>query len=261
MALRWESKRPDEVRDYRHDWTNYLDGDTIATSTVTVSDDLTLDDDENDTTSVTVWLSGGESGTLGRVTNTITTAGGRTETEVFTLFVSSYPEPLSLDQAKAHLRKLTDDEDALICTYVRAAREWVENWTGRILVRRPITETFAAFGDYLTLTHRPVSALGDVTYTNEDGDETAYEAGVLRTFAYPARVYPPTGATFPTLGTDGGITVIYTAGYAEGEVPDVMVLAMKVLLTGIYANRGGPNEEAEKAAKGLLWHYHKPALA
>lgn len=260
MAIRLESKRPDEVRDYRHDWSLFLDGDTILTS-VFVSDDVTVDDEENDTTSATVWVSGGVIGTRARIEHTITTAGGRTEIEIFTLLISDSEEPISLAEAKAHLRKTDDSEDALICRNIVSAREWVENYTGHIIVRRPIVETFGAFGDYLTLKYRPLVTLDEVLYTDANGDEAEYADGVLRSFGYPAKIHPPSGATFPTLGTNGLITATYTAGYAEGSVPEDMILAMRVLITGVHVERGGPGDDALKAAKNLLREYYKPALA
>lgn len=170
-------------------------------------------------------------------------------------------EPLTLSEAKAHLRKTDTSEDALITSFIVEARVWVENWTGHILVSRTITETFSLFGNYLTLRYRPVTALGDIDYFDEDGDAQVYEAGVLRAEVYPARVYPPNSAMFPTIGTDTGITVEYTAGYGAGAIPNDMIAAMKVLIAGMYMERGGPGEDAMKAAKALLREYHKPALA
>lgn len=174
-------------------------------------------------------------------------------------------EPLTLSEAKAHLRKLTDDEDSLITSYIVAAREWVENYTGYILVSRTITETFSGFGSYLPLRYRPVTALGDVTYTDSEGDEATYEAGVLKTFSYPAKVYPPFGGVFPTLGTDGGITVEYTAGYGAGAVPDDLKHAMRLLIGHWYMHRSGVAaddvQEVPLAVKSLCAPYRVPPLA
>lgn len=174
-------------------------------------------------------------------------------------------EPLTLSEAKAHLRKLTDDEDTLITSYIVAAREWVENYTGHILVSRTITETFSAFGDYLSLRYRPVTALGDIDYFDADGDATVYEGGVLRTHAYPAKVYPPTGTTFPTIGTDTGITVEYTAGYDSGDVPTVFKQAMRLLIGHWYERRAGVSadtlEEVPLAVKSLCGPFRVPPLA
>jgi hypothetical protein len=71
-------KDPDEVLDYTFSWATWLGADTIASDTVTVDTGLTKDSDSNDTTSVTVWLSGGTAGTAYKVSSKIVTAAGRT---------------------------------------------------------------------------------------------------------------------------------------------------------------------------------------
>lgn len=72
-------KDPDEVMDYTFDWETWLDSDTISSSSMTVGTGLTDDEaDTNDTTSATVWVSGGTAGTCYEVKNTIVTAAGRT---------------------------------------------------------------------------------------------------------------------------------------------------------------------------------------
>ena len=78
-------KDPDAIKDYGWDWgTNFLGSDTIAASSwFTDSADLTIVTDANDTTTTTVWLSGGVTGAIYLVTNRITTAGGRTDDRSF----------------------------------------------------------------------------------------------------------------------------------------------------------------------------------
>ena len=78
MALEWDFKDPDEVLDYRVDWSARLDGDTIASSTWEVPTGLTKDSDTSDDDSTTIWLSGGTLGDNYTLVNRITTAGGRT---------------------------------------------------------------------------------------------------------------------------------------------------------------------------------------
>lgn len=72
-------KDPDAVLDYRVDWTDWLDGDTIATSTWIVPSGITQDSESNSTTTATIWLSDGTEGTTYGVVNRITTTGGRTD--------------------------------------------------------------------------------------------------------------------------------------------------------------------------------------
>lgn len=72
-------KDPDAVLDYQFDWTAWLDGDTISSSSWVVPAGLTNDADVNTTATATVWLSGGTAGSAYDVVNRIVTAGGRTE--------------------------------------------------------------------------------------------------------------------------------------------------------------------------------------
>lgn len=78
-------KDPDAVLDYQIDWSNWLDDDTISTSSWTVPTGITRDSDTNDTTTATIWLSGGTAGTSYSVVNHIVTADGREEDRTITI--------------------------------------------------------------------------------------------------------------------------------------------------------------------------------
>ncbi len=85
MQLSWPAKLSTEVLDYKINWTEALDGDTIAGSTWSTGDVTLVITASTYTQKIAVvWLSGGTPGTTDRVSNTITTAGGRT----FQLFVT-----------------------------------------------------------------------------------------------------------------------------------------------------------------------------
>lgn len=75
----WE-KDPSAVLDWKFNWTNWLSAaETISSATVTVESGLTKDSESNDTTTVTVWLSGGTLGETYEVTCRVTTNQGRTD--------------------------------------------------------------------------------------------------------------------------------------------------------------------------------------
>lgn len=71
-------KDPNETLDYKVDWSAYLAGDTITTSTWTVDSGLTKGSTPFTASAAVVWLSGGTDYTTYKATNTIVTAGGRT---------------------------------------------------------------------------------------------------------------------------------------------------------------------------------------
>lgn len=81
MALTWDPKDPDEVLDYKLDWSaRMVEDDTITTSIWLPVDGLTVDSDDigEDGASTTIWLSGGTLDASYDLTNRVTTSGGRT---------------------------------------------------------------------------------------------------------------------------------------------------------------------------------------
>ena len=79
MVLGTFLKDQNAILDYRIDWSLWLDGDTISTSTWTLESGITKATDTFTDTITTIWLSGGTLGTTYTVSNRITTANGRTE--------------------------------------------------------------------------------------------------------------------------------------------------------------------------------------
>lgn len=71
-------KTAGEVLDYGWNWSAWLAGDTIATSTWTVTAGLTVVSQGNDSASSSVFVSGGTADAVYKLTNRITTDGGRT---------------------------------------------------------------------------------------------------------------------------------------------------------------------------------------
>jgi hypothetical protein len=78
MDLFFPDKDPDETLDYSVDWTSWLDGDSIATSTWIIPVGITKNSDTSTGTGTTIWLSGGTTGQTYRITNRVLTVGGRT---------------------------------------------------------------------------------------------------------------------------------------------------------------------------------------
>lgn len=177
---------------------------------------------------------------------------------------------VDLTAAKAHLRKTDTSEDSIIGTYRTAAIGWVESYTGHILSAREVTDAFHEWGDYLTLRHQPITVDDPtptltVTYLDTEGDEIEYDSRVIRDQRYPWTIYPPYGDEFPTLATNGTITVTYTAGYAAGEVPDALNAAILLLVGHWYSNRSavdeGSFEELPLAVQSLCRPYRGAVMA
>lgn len=175
-------------------------------------------------------------------------------------------EPVSLATAKQHLRVFDTNEHALIETYIKAARQWVEEFTGHILSPRSFVQRFGSWGSYLTLYHLPITAISSITYDGvaAGDDQIPFTTFEYATGQYPLLVYPE--GTFPTLRTNGYITVTYTAGYATvAEVPDALIQAILLLVGHFYTVRSGVGddalEEVPLAVRSLCGFYRIPVIA
>ena len=80
-------KTPSEVLDYGFDWSRELETDTISSSVWNVDSGLNVVSQGHDATTTSVFIGGGTAGATYAVTNTITTAGGRTESRTLHVVV------------------------------------------------------------------------------------------------------------------------------------------------------------------------------
>jgi hypothetical protein len=69
---------PAETRSFTQDWSDWLDTETISTSSWAVTPTATTAGATNTTTTATVKLSACSHGQMYQLTNTITTSGGQT---------------------------------------------------------------------------------------------------------------------------------------------------------------------------------------
>lgn len=177
-------------------------------------------------------------------------------------------EPLSLAEAKAHLRVTHGDEDSLIESLIKAARQEAEN---RYKVSF-ITQTWKLLLDnwpasgVIELRRGPVSSVSSVKYYNTDGVLTTLVSGTdyqKDLASRPARVVCEPDKTWPSLETDrlNAVEVIYVAGYgADSTSLDVAIPRALLLIVGdLYLNReeSAPVQlyQVPRAAAALLSHY------
>lgn len=89
--LYFPNKDPDEVLDYKINWSKRLNGDTIESSTIELegTPSLVIDETSFDDKSVTVWLSGGTVGETILLLNRIETEGGRIMDQTISITIAS----------------------------------------------------------------------------------------------------------------------------------------------------------------------------
>ncbi len=176
-------------------------------------------------------------------------------------------EPVTLAEAKAHLRVDTADDDTYITGLVRAAREWVEQYLDRTLVHTQWVMRFDKFPPDGTLDielpRPPMVASGTatavaLTFTYENGDTATYSTASFRVdrASTPGAVKTNYGQTWPPhRQDDNAISVTWWAGYGPSgsDVPQGVKNAMLLYVHELYEKRG--NAEPPEAAKALLDAY------
>jgi uncharacterized phiE125 gp8 family phage protein len=137
-------------------------------------------------------------------------------------------EPITLPEAKAHLRIDSDHEDALIAGKIRAAREQAEERTRRALITQTWQYTLPAFPvcRRIDLPRPPLQSVESIHYYTEDGTEHALDSSSYLAVTAPllgAVVLAP-AAEWPTatLRPYEGVVITYVAGYGDGagDVPE-----------------------------------------
>jgi uncharacterized phiE125 gp8 family phage protein len=172
-------------------------------------------------------------------------------------------EPISVPDAKRHLRVDAATDDAIIGGYIASAREWVEDETGLFLTQRQVTEPIGAFRSNLRLRAWPIAADQPVTigYRDAEGSDQTITTATLKNATRPGILYPALGSRWPSSAS--AISVTLTAGYPNADdVPASLKQAMLVMLTAFYEDREGGEmfANAEKTARSLCRRHKRRTL-
>jgi uncharacterized phiE125 gp8 family phage protein len=154
--------------------------------------------------------------------------------------------PVTLQEAKNHLRVDVTDDDALITAQIQAATSWVEQFCGRQLITATYLLTLDRFPRWDTpiiLPRPPAISVTSITYTKSDEstDTVTSTDYVLdnKDDLDRHRIVLKDAFSWPTDTRDyAAVRVIYTAGYgAASAVPDVYKSAIKLMVGNLYENR------------------------
>jgi uncharacterized phiE125 gp8 family phage protein len=162
-------------------------------------------------------------------------------------------EPVSLPEAKTHLRVTSTADDSRIRGFLASSRVWVENETRRRLCsqtlaqyrdgfpcwdpRRPLPLNPSGWSDSygIELPFGPVKSVSSVQYFDASNqqqtlDASLYEVDLKST---PARLQPVFGRNWPiTYARLNAVTVTFVVGY--GDIPEVARTAILLKLQELY---------------------------
>jgi len=185
-----------------------------------------------------------------------------------TYIVSSAPTsyPISLTEAKEHLRITDTTEDTLIESLIQASTEYCEIYENRKYCNQTIVACYDSFDSKLILPCNPVQSISSITYIDDNEVEQTLDSSLytLDNYSCPSFVYISSSASLPTVNSDypNPVRVTYEAGYESNpsstdSIPARVKASIKLILGALFENRenfitGTITSEIPFSAKCLL---------
>lgn len=182
----------------------------------------------------------------------------------FSLLTPPATEPVALADVKLHARIDTDADDSLVAGFITAARQWVEQYTGRAIINQTWQLALDAWpavaeewwdgvrdgpigglnrATFVTLPRPPLVSVTSVQVFDNTDTGTVWTSAnyFVDTVRQPGRLALRLGSTWPVpTRITNGIIITYVAGYgSDGTyVPEPIKTAIRQLVTHWYEHRG-----------------------
>ncbi len=178
-------------------------------------------------------------------------------------------EPVSLAEAKLHLRVDFDEDDGLIQMLISAARQAAETLTNRQFVTArwrlvldsfpgpslmgvPSGQPFSLPGHAILIPKSPLQSVVEIRYLDMAGVSQVMPAVnyAVDSVCEPARITPVFGQIWPIpLPQIGSVSVTFDVGYGSAaSVPEGIKSWIKLRIGSLYAHR----EEVAALSRGRI---------
>ncbi len=178
-------------------------------------------------------------------------------------------EPVTLAEARAHLRVDDTSENDYITALITVAREHAESLTDRQFITATYALRLDDFPRWSCAIIRPprprLIAVSSLTYVDTAGATQTLDAAAYQvdTVSEPGRILPAYGLTWPSARIQANaVTITYTSGYGAtaAVVPKAIRQAILMLVAHWFENRepvvvGTITSEIPMTVKALLGPY------
>jgi uncharacterized phiE125 gp8 family phage protein len=169
--------------------------------------------------------------------------------------------PVTLDEAKDHLRVVHTDDDMYITTLLLAATKWAEDFQCRTYISRTHTDYLDKFPTVIRPIYSPLVSVTSIKYLDTDGVQQTLSSALYRvdTNTEPGRITEAYNQSWPDIrSVTNTIEIEYIAGYGTAAaVPDDVKAAIKLIVGHFYEHREVVSEltlnKVPFSAKELLW--------
>lgn len=153
-------------------------------------------------------------------------------------------EPLSVAEAKTHLRLEESEDTAYVESLIKVARQHLEELANRAFITQTLKLSLCGWPSsrIIRLPRAPAQSVVDVKYIDGAGMLQTISPSdyVLNAAAEPAEIWPNAGKSWPSIATHPqAVQITYTAGYgsAAADVPETVRHTMRFLVAHWYENR------------------------
>lgn len=169
--------------------------------------------------------------------------------------------PVTLDEAKIHLRGVTTAEDRYVDALCLAATAFAEKFQNRTYVSRERVMVLDEFPTVIRPPYPPLVSVTSIVYVDTDGDDQTLASANYRVDAVtePGRITVAYGLSWPSIrSVTNAVTITYEAGYGTAAaVPDDVKAAIRLLVGHLFEHREAVSEIkldiVPIAVKSLLW--------
>jgi uncharacterized phiE125 gp8 family phage protein len=175
-------------------------------------------------------------------------------------------EPVTLDEAKEHLRLDTDADDTYASALITAARERVELFLRRALITQAFEYTLDGFpSGFIDLPRPPLAAVESIKYLDTGGSERTLppESYVVDTSSDEiGRIALTCTEYWPiTRCSINSVVIRFVAGYGDApeDIPQAIRQGILIEISNLYENREdivvGQSFSMLSLSERLLWPY------
>lgn len=142
--------------------------------------------------------------------------------------------PITLEEAKEHLRVDTNDFDAEIQSKIELATQEVENATGYKLISQTWTYNLDQLYNIIKIPYYPLTSVSSISYKDDNNATQTLSSAlyVVDTKAKPGKVTQAYNQTYPTTySISNAVTITFVCGYSNATaVPERFKQAIKLYL-------------------------------
>lgn len=167
-------------------------------------------------------------------------------------------EPITLKEAKEHLRVDLDDDDFLITALIETARLLIEKRTGRALITQTWQLILDEDTEEIELPYPPLQSVSSVKYIKDDGTEATASSSLYDVDTSqnsPGRIKLKNGCSWPTHRDFASFIIEYVVGYGDAadDVPETLKQAILQTVAHLYENR--ESQEIPEGIHALIFPY------